>query len=330
MLGEGFVLDSLDKLNYCVARVALASTADRTEAYRSGVLLASSDGSVPPSPSKDDLDVSYYDLDPDEIFRVTKTVYFEIELKSEFGYLASMLGTGRTEVVITENSLETMITFRHGDRYFSCLLNGMTNDGGERTVEFTTHKYIEGYAIVKNFEQMNYSFSVTQRRNTVVDFTCRYSGSVSQNPMYAPDIASVIPGSTYVSDREVAFTLRSAQDFFGGAAASPETTTTPEPLPPETLTAIYTGHAHEFIFLDDGSFLYCNAFGDRTPLRIGVYQLVENDTHHGLFLKFTLQDGSVYATAFAPFIDESRAEFNYEGEFFRRARIDPIESEVAP
>ena len=104
--------------------------------------------------------IYYYKLDPNEKFYVYHAEFFRINVTREDGFLASVVGTGKVDVVITQNSLDDMITFKKGDKYFSCLMNGGNDTTGEMT--FSTHKYIEGYNIVKNVEQDNYCFTVSK------------------------------------------------------------------------------------------------------------------------------------------------------------------------
>ena len=86
-------------------------------------------------------------------------------------------GTGTVEVVVTENDIDDMgqmITFKRGDRYYTCLVNRQTNDPNTLKVrrEFSSHKYIDGFNIVKNFEQECYTFTVHYDGTRVVGFEC--------------------------------------------------------------------------------------------------------------------------------------------------------------
>ena len=97
--------------------------------------------------TKSDEDIYYYEIDPNERFRITKVIAFQIGLTDPEGFLAKRLGTGIVDVVITESNLEIMITFHAHGKYYTCLMNG----GGKTNYQFSTHKYIEGFNIVKNF-----------------------------------------------------------------------------------------------------------------------------------------------------------------------------------
>ena len=66
------------------------------------------------------------------------------------GFLAQKLGgTGSVEVVITQNSFSNMITFKKGERYYSCLQTSLT----EKAMSFSSHKYVNGFKLVENFDQ---------------------------------------------------------------------------------------------------------------------------------------------------------------------------------
>ena len=96
----------------------------------------------------------YYEFDPETPVFVTKVYFFQIDLP-EGTYLAQKIGAGLVDVVISDAVWgEYMVTFKNGDRYFSCLTNGHA----PQYFEFSTHKYIEGYNVVKNGRQVNTYF----------------------------------------------------------------------------------------------------------------------------------------------------------------------------
>ena len=90
---------------------------------------------APPSPK-----IVYYELERDAVFTVSNVFFFQIELTDAKGFLASKVGTGTVDVVITKNDMEDLITFRNGDRFYSCCANGGGWDLG--VWEFSTHKYV--------------------------------------------------------------------------------------------------------------------------------------------------------------------------------------------
>lgn len=121
--------------------------------------------------------IYYYSLSPNDVFSFDKVSMFQIELTDEKGFLAYQLGLGTVDVVISENCIwdDSLITFRNGDKFFSCLSNGCGYDQqtGNFVWEFSTHKFISGFYIVKNIEQENYSFSIEiDGAGQAISFTC--------------------------------------------------------------------------------------------------------------------------------------------------------------
>ena len=207
------VINSIDKLNYYTALYVLGEPSDSVQIASLGnvqvSLLAhgtddgqkqeqSTDSAYPEEPSGSDntsdnqgtstspgvsdtsgtlQGVYYYSLSPNDVFSFNKISMFQIELTDPDGFLASILGLGTVDVVISENCIwdDSLITFRNGERFFSCLANGCGYDQqtGNSIWEFSTHKFISGFYIVKNIEQENYKFNVeVDREGQVISFTC--------------------------------------------------------------------------------------------------------------------------------------------------------------
>ena len=169
-----------------------------------------SESATPTSSRKDD--TVLYALDPDDVFRVTSIVFFRIRLEDPKGFLASRVGTGIVDVVITENSLEPMITFKNGDRYYSCLINGLSED----SADFSAHKYIEGFHIVKNLAFENNRFMVSfEGENTdasswkvkSVNVICYGDGNYSDGTL-------PVIGDTETYKGTLFFTVRDLEDYF--------------------------------------------------------------------------------------------------------------------
>jgi hypothetical protein len=180
------VVDSIDKLNYYSALRVLDRSAKMLDSdgeisfsllttYGSNEEYPDSDDSVQPDGSGTaegipggtvDAETGeyYYALSADDKFVFNKISMFKIELTDENGFLASKLGLGTVDVVISEECIwgDSLITFRNGDRFFSCLSNGSGFDSylGKYVLEFSTHKFISGFYIVKNIVQENYTFTV--------------------------------------------------------------------------------------------------------------------------------------------------------------------------
>ena len=109
--------------------------------------------------------IYYYELNANTKFTISMITYFTVNLNDENGFLAKKLGgTGLVEVVITRNNLEDMITFKREDKFYSCLCNDTSynqdSTNSLKSIGFTTHKYIQGFDIVKNLEQENFKFTV--------------------------------------------------------------------------------------------------------------------------------------------------------------------------
>lgn len=168
------------------------------------------------APSKD---IYYYTLNPDQAFHVNEVSMFQIELTDENGYLASKLGIGLVDVVIAEDCIwgDSLITFRNGDNFFSCLTNGWhrnTKTGGERW-DFSTHKYVEGFHVVKNFQQQNYTFYIdADAEGQIFALECR-----SQNGSEDADQNVKVVGDTRISTQGGEFTIAELEAYFNSETA---------------------------------------------------------------------------------------------------------------
>lgn len=169
----------------------------------------------PTPPHGYDEDIYYYALDPNEPFYINKVSMFQIELTDENGFLASQLGLGVVDVVITEDCIwgESLLTFRNGEKFYSCLTNGWTLDqktGGWQW-DFSTHKYVEGFFIVKNFEQENYAFYIDMdAAGHAIAFLCLGA----QNGGRHPDQNVKIVSSTEISNEGRSFTVAELEEYF--------------------------------------------------------------------------------------------------------------------
>lgn len=303
--------DSIDCLNYYAARMALSAAEDGAYAGlhlhpRSiAPLSAESGGNVLDDAFGEDLIL--YGIGRDEEFSVTRTVLFRAVLKNESGFLASRLGTGEIEVVLTENSLEPMVTFRRGNRFYSCLLNGTTED----SVIFSTHKYVEGFSLVKNFEASSFTFEISFEGGYATDVVCRYFKSGDLFPLYAEDEVEVLHGSTYVSERSYTLTAEALSAYFGGGLIEKP------PLAERDVVARLVGDAHTMIFYGDGSFDMCSASTSEL-YRTGRYRVYDNEKISGLLLIFCRLDGVAVSSVFLP--DGSLDGLTLDGEAFVRAK----------
>ncbi len=295
-------INSIDMLNYYSAIRVLTDSSSSSASHLSAgsqnpyriTLLSAGGATTPPYetpgapveqnpptlPPSEDPDIYYYEIDPEQVFYITKVSFFQIELTDETGFLASKLGTGVVDVVISENFIygDSLVTFKNGDRYFSCLCNGFTTDelSGRRTVDFSTHKYIEGFYVVKNFEQENYSFYISFDGDQAVGFEC-----LRRDKGENPDGVLPVVSQTRVSNVDAEFTIAELEDYFN-AGKLPEQggQTTPDNAS-DVYMILISDESNFLILQDDGTFLYGNLFSSCYP-REGKYEKIDGY----LFLRF--------------------------------------------
>ncbi len=212
-------IDGLDMLNYYSAIRGLdeesglisASSDYRGEFRLLNEIIVEDDVSAPfaeaPVSEPGLPPVIYYEIDPDQPIVISKVLLFQIELTDETGFLASKLGTGVIDVVISKNFVfgDDLITFKNGERYFSCLTNG----GGIDHMEFSTHKYIEKFSVVKNFDQENYRFTVSTAGDQVIDFQC----SIFKYGSTSDKAVRVVSKTSVVNDTHT-YTIADLENYF--------------------------------------------------------------------------------------------------------------------
>jgi len=202
-----FTIESIDMVNYYSAMRVLEDTDEQAS--------ISTDTRYPMQMSaKEAVDTVYYEeLSPTAVFTVTGAVFFRIQVDDEACFLASKVGTGTVDVVITENNFEPMITFKNGDRFFTCCQNAGYIDG----MLYYTHKYIEGFYFVKNFGQKNYSFRIYYN-----DFTLDYQNSKAlrietyESITDLGETEAVFPvvGDTLITNKRASFTIAELEQYF--------------------------------------------------------------------------------------------------------------------
>lgn len=238
--------------------------------------------STPTPPPGYDEDIFYYALDPNEPFFINKVSMFQIELTDENGFLASKLGLGVVDVVITEECIwgDSLITFRKGENFFSCLSNGWSLD--RKTYgwqwDFSTHKYVEGFNIVKNFEQENHAFYIDMNaEGQAFQFICRGT----QNGGYHPDQNVKVVSSTAISEESGSFTVAELEEYFNSGKL-PEGTTPPTQSqdPPQIDDPVYTYDVYsngEYVFSMDseGTFIFHQVSGQDVDYQKGTYTMLE-------------------------------------------------------
>ena len=207
-------ISSIDMLNYYSAKKVLM---EDSLLPVSMPMSLSSNGAVI---KLTDGNVRYYEIDRHTTFTITMITYFTINLLNENGFLAQKLGgTGLVEVVYTENNLENMITFKKGDKYYSCLCTGASyntdSTNSIKSARFSSHKYIEGFNIVKNKEQENYEFTVYFENQRVTGMNCSRFQDNSYTHEADPDYITMAEDYCVVMFVKRQFTIDQLEAYFG-------------------------------------------------------------------------------------------------------------------
>jgi hypothetical protein len=231
------IIDSIDKLNYYSAiRVLEEENSRKSVAFTNSdnkiiplttyaedeeILPDSTDNSEGSDDSLNDQTqdipsgVVFYALSPNDVFSFEKVSRFTVELTDENGFLASKLVLGTVEVIISENCIweDSLITFRNGDKFYSCLSNGYSynrNTGGH-TWQFSTHKFVDGFYIVKSIEQENYAFDVEMDfKGQVTSFVCQEFKLGGENV----DENVIVMSATEISTDGAAYTVADLDAYF--------------------------------------------------------------------------------------------------------------------
>lgn len=204
-------IDSIDKINFYSAKKIISENSLFPIGMRNNVSY----------PSKIIMLNKTYTENPIErnkVFTTTMVTYFTIELNDEKGFLAQKLGgTGLVEVVVTKNNIDDlgeMITFKREEKYYTCFANGgdYEPDSNMSSSEFSSHKYIDGFNIIKNLEQENYKFTVHYDGSKVIGFECAPFHSVPTN--YAVDNVTFIEDFCIVLYTKQTFTIDELEMYF--------------------------------------------------------------------------------------------------------------------
>ena len=206
-----YFIDSIDKINFYSAKKIISDKS----LFPFGM---SADAFTAPNALLLNNTYAEYPIDRNKVFTATMVTYFTIELNDEKGFLAQKLGgTGLVEVVITKNNiddLEEMITFKREEKYYTCLRNGggYDTDTNITNSEFSSHKYIEGFNIVKNKLQYNFKFTVYYEGSKVIGFECAPFGNTSFE--YKTDDVTFIEDFCVVLYTKQTFTIDELEVFF--------------------------------------------------------------------------------------------------------------------
>lgn len=207
---ENVKINSLDKLNFYAVKKAIAEN---------GVVLLSDSSQKPKVTTLANnkgfkllnlANSTATDINSNSTFTITMYSYFTITLNDTKGFLAQKLGgTGSVEVVITRNNFNNMITFKKGERYYSCMQTSLT----EKAMSFSSHKYVNGFKLVKNYDQENYEYTVYFEGDKVIGINCgRFEGN--GNYKYVADDIKFNDNFCFVIHKKQTFTAEQLEGLF--------------------------------------------------------------------------------------------------------------------
>ncbi len=207
---ENVKINSLDKLNFYAVKKAIAEN---------GVVLLS-DLAQKPKVATLANNTSFRllnlanstatSINANSTFTITMYSYFTVTLNDTRGFLAQKLGgTGSVEVVITRNNFNNMITFKKGERYYSCMQTSLT----EKAMSFSSHKYVNGFKLVENYDQENYEYTVYFEGDKVIGINCgRFEGN--GNYKYVADDIKFNDNFCFVMHKKQTFTAEQLEGLF--------------------------------------------------------------------------------------------------------------------
>ena len=207
---ENVKINSLDKLNFYAVKKAIAEN---------GVVLLSDSSQKPKVTTLANnkgfkllnlANSTATDINPNFTFTITMYSYFTITLNDTKGFLAQKLGgIGSVEVVITRNNFNNMITFKKGERYYSCMQTSLT----EKAMSFSSHKYVNGFKLVENYDQENYEYTVYFEGDKVIGINCgRFEGN--GNYKYVADDIKYNDNFCFVIHKKQTFTAEQLDGLF--------------------------------------------------------------------------------------------------------------------
>ena len=105
----------------------------------------------PYAPYYDESDRLHYPIEIKSKYTFSDFTYFAL-LTDECPFLEERIGCGDIEGLIVKTDIfdEMMIVLKNEDRYFSCFTNGYSADFHQFTYDFSCHKYLEGFDLVKD------------------------------------------------------------------------------------------------------------------------------------------------------------------------------------
>ena len=203
-------ITGLDQLNFYAVKKSLAQkdvTLLSSSLQKPKIVLL---GNPNAPDSVDDAESTVTQINPNTAFNITMYCYFTITISDTSGFLAQKLGgTGSVEVVITRNDFNDMITFKKGERYYSCLQTAST----DKAMSFSSHKYVDGFQLVENFDQENYEYIVYFDGDKVLGMNCgRFEGD--GNFRYVADDIKLNDNFCFVIHKKQSFTALQLEGLF--------------------------------------------------------------------------------------------------------------------
>ena len=254
--------DSLDKVNFYGGLKAIAdstenlsvtNTNSQSVAYLSGNPKSSvqilnlsgiSSDNIPGPESADNSGIMnpynvMWDL-TDEQMTINTAVYFKINVTENDALLASEIGVGKAEVIVTDLCIGinpfAMITFKNDDRFFSCLSQMYALKNGEN--QFSSNLCIRGFEMFKDpVGEMTMFFNLVLDNNnkTIERFYWKPFNRIPSEA--AIHEIEVFPKTIYISNDTYEFTLNELSSYWqneNNIPTMPEgETLSPPPGPPE-------------------------------------------------------------------------------------------------
>ena len=150
---------------------------------------------------------THYRIDTEGPFQFSQFLFFEFDSVNN-AFLDEKIGNGHINALAVKTNIfdEEMIVLKNGDKYFSCLTNG----GGTDYIEFSAHKTIEGFDLVKTPYQKRYTI-LYFRGNSIAQ-----SGREALTEVVIEGQSiSIDPTTIFYDPSATAFYLSDFREFFG-------------------------------------------------------------------------------------------------------------------
>jgi len=166
-------------------------------------------------PYEDNHGRTHYPIATDRRLNLLNFVYFEFECENN-EFVGDRIGNGHIYALSVQlgfhNAGDHLLILKNGDYYYSCLQSGRGDyrNGRNAYIQFSAHKTIEGFEVIKDFTNMRY-------------LTLTFSGNNENQMNYDTpstldiegEIYNIIPESVSYDPTEIVFTLDEFMDVFG-------------------------------------------------------------------------------------------------------------------